>query len=75
MSRLNLMITNLKIAGMHCAACKALIEDVCSEFAGVASCEVDVAAGRAVIAHDGSADLQAITAEINKLGEYRAAIV
>jgi Cu+-exporting ATPase len=69
------MTTTLHITGMHCVACKTLIEDVCSEFAGVRSCSVNVAAGRAVIEHDDTADLPAIVIEINDLGNYRATIV
>ncbi|MEK9152050.1 MAG: heavy metal-associated domain-containing protein [Patescibacteria group bacterium] len=69
------MTATLQITGMHCVSCKALIEDVCSEFAGVTSCAVDVAAGRAIIGHDGSADMQAVVGEINRLGKYRASIV
>lgn len=69
------MITKLKITGMHCASCKALIEDVCSEIAGVRSCAVDVAAGEAVIEHDESVGPSLLVREIDGLGDYKATIV
>ena len=60
----------IKIAGMHCASCKSLIEDVCKETKGVSSCAVDLVTGKGVIEHDDSLDFAAMTAEIKKLGEY-----
>lgn len=55
---------------MHCASCKALIEDVCREISGVVSCEVNLESGVAVIAHDGALDIEAVKKEIGGLGEY-----
>lgn len=69
------MTTTLNIAGMHCASCKALIEDACSDIAGVTSCTVDVADGKAVVEHDGSVDAQKLISAISALGTYQATAV
>ncbi len=63
--------TKLTITGMHCASCKALIEDVCMEIAGVKSCSVDVAKGEATIEHDESVGTSLFAREIEGLGDYR----
>lgn len=67
--------TKLKIAGMHCASCKALIEDVCSEVSGVRSCVVDAATETATVEHDDSLNPAVLIDEIRGLGDYAAAIV
>jgi copper chaperone CopZ len=45
----------LKTAGMTCGACGASIEKALQSARGVASVEVDVAAGRVVVAYDSKA--------------------
>lgn len=67
--------TTISISGMHCASCKALIEDVAGEMPGVTSCSVDVAAGRGVIEHDERFNLHDLAKEIESLGEYRVSAV
>ena len=62
-----MITTQLQITGMHCASCKALIEDVCKDFAGVASCDVDFATGKAVITHDEHTDIEGLIKEIEQL--------
>lgn len=59
---------------MHCASCKALIEEVSSEIAGVTSCVVDVASGTAKIEHDTSVDPETIRREIEGLGDYKVSL-
>ena len=66
--------TRLTVTGMHCASCKALIEDVCMEIAGVKSCSVDVAKGEAIIEHDESVGPSLLAREIEGLGVYRIAL-
>ncbi|MCC6563750.1 heavy-metal-associated domain-containing protein [Candidatus Uhrbacteria bacterium] len=63
------MITKFNITGMHCASCKALIEDACLDIPGVSSCRVDLATNVATVEHD--ADAALLKDEIAKLG-YRA---
>ncbi|MEK6899617.1 MAG: heavy metal-associated domain-containing protein [Nanoarchaeota archaeon] len=65
------MKTTITIKGMHCKSCKMLIEDACSEIAGVKSCTVDFNTGKAVIEHDGKLDLKKVKKEIEGLGEYK----
>lgn len=67
--------TKLTITGMHCASCKALIEDVCTDVTGVRSCAVDRDAGTASVEHDDSLDPAVLVDEIRNLGDYGAAIV
>ncbi|MEK7607152.1 MAG: heavy metal-associated domain-containing protein [Patescibacteria group bacterium] len=62
--------TKLKITGMHCASCKALIEDVCREIPGVSACEVNLESGVATVMHDDSVDVGVVKKEIGGLGEY-----
>jgi len=69
------MITTLKIQGMHCASCKALIEDVCQEIPGVTACNVDIASNIAKIEHDSSVSPDTIRHEIEELGDYQTSIV
>jgi copper chaperone CopZ len=68
------MITNLNIQGMHCASCKLLIEDVCRDIPGVASCTVDVATHSAKIDHDASVTEHRIRREIEGLGDYKVSM-
>jgi Cu+-exporting ATPase len=42
----------LRIEGMHCSSCVALIEESLTEQAGVAEAVVDLDAGRAVVRYD-----------------------
>lgn len=69
------MITTLNIQGMHCASCKALIEDVCQEIPGVTSCSVDVASSTAKIEHNASVNPETIRREIEGLGDYKTSTV
>ena len=47
-----------------------LIEEVCSELAGVTSCTVDFKTGKTVIEHDEKVDLKRLKKEIEQLGKY-----
>ncbi len=69
------MITTLNIQGMHCASCKALIEDVCNDIPGVTSCTVDVSTNTARIEHDMSVDIEVIRREIEGLDSYKVTVV
>ncbi len=66
--------TIINIKGLHCPACKILIEDVCSEIEGVHSTNVDSKTGETVIEHDESLDLENLKKEIESLGEYKVTI-
>ncbi len=67
------MKTIITIQGTHCESCKALIEDVCSEIAGMQSCFVDFKSGRTEIEHDQNFDWVAFKKEIESLGPYKIA--
>ncbi len=64
------MKTTFTVKGMHCASCKELIEDVCKEMKGVASCSVNFKTGKVEIEHTEPLDKQKLTKEIKSLGEY-----
>ena len=64
------MKTTITIKGTHCAACKALIEDVGKDIPGVAACTVDFKTGETVIAYGRMLDWGKLKAEIEQLGAY-----
>lgn len=66
---------NLKIEGLHCASCKALIEDVAGDVSGISRCEVDPVSGMTEVAADTPAAIQELMKEIAALGEYRVSQV
>lgn len=68
------MKTTLTIKGTHCNACKALIEDVCSEIGGIHSFNVDFSTGKTEIEHDENVDWEKLKKEIESLGEYRVEV-
>lgn len=69
------MITTLHITGLHCASCKALIEDVTKDIPGVTSAVVDSEKMTATIEHEESVQPEMLRQEIEKLGQYKASIV
>lgn len=66
--------TTIHIKGLHCAACKTLIEDVCGELGGVHAVNVDSKTGETVIEHDESLDLENLKNEVEGLGDYQVKI-
>ncbi len=66
--------TTVHIQGLHCAACKTLIADVCSEISGVHSTNVDSKTGETVIEHDENLNLENLKKEIEGLGDYHVTI-
>lgn len=68
------MKTTIAIQGTHCASCKALIEDVCKEIAGITSCNVDFKTGATVIEHEENVDLNLLKNEIEQFGKYKVII-
>lgn len=63
--------TSISVAGMHCASCKTLIEEVAMETPGVRSCAVDLEKGTGTVVHDDAFDFDAFAREIGALGPYR----
>lgn len=64
--------TTFTVAGTHCKACEALIEDVCREdVAGIVSCAVDFRSGKTEIEHDDSLDREDLKRQIESLGNYK----
>ena len=64
--------TVLTIEGTHCEACKALLEEMCREVKGVASCTVDFRTGRTEVEHDGTVDWAIFQRAVSDLGnQYR----
>ena len=68
------METIIKIKGIHCNACKMLIEDVCTEIEGISSCSVNLTGERATITHDTDVNLNKLKEEIEGLGDYTVEI-
>ncbi len=67
------MKTKITIHGTHCSACKALIEDVCSEIKGVKSCTVNFQTGETIVEHDENLDWHVFKKGIEGLGQYKLA--
>ncbi|MBI4851235.1 MAG: heavy-metal-associated domain-containing protein [Acidobacteria bacterium] len=66
------MLTNLSITGMHCQACKKLIESELSDIEGVKTISVDLANASASIEHnDQQINLQTLIDKVIELG-YQA---
>ena len=63
-------MTELTITGMTCGHCSAAVKKALEKVAGVASADVDLAAGRAKVA--GSAPVAALIAAVQDEG-YQAA--
>ncbi|HIH02669.1 MAG TPA: heavy-metal-associated domain-containing protein [Methanoregulaceae archaeon] len=62
------METTLRVSGMHCTSCAALIEDAIGEIPGAKTLSVDHAGGTVVVAHDSEATLEAIRQAIRSEG-------
>jgi len=59
----------LRVEGMHCGSCVALIEETLVEHAGVTSATVDLDAARAVVGFDRSqVDVDVLTAAVAEVG-------
>ena len=65
------MKTEFIVTGFHCPSCKMLMEDVCSDFAEITSCSVDVKTGKVVIEHEPGLDFTKLKKEIESLGKYK----
>ena len=63
------MLTIVSIPGIHCASCKALIEDVSLEFPAISSVNVDLTSKEVRIDHEEGFDLDAWTREVESLND------
>jgi copper chaperone CopZ len=62
------METTLKVSGMHCTACKMLIEDAISEIKGAKAVSVDHTTGAVTVAYDSNDTLEQIKLAIRGEG-------
>ncbi len=60
----------LKVEGMHCGSCEALVKDELGEMAGVKAVEASHADGTVVVRYEGQLDPGRVKAAIEELG-YR----
>ena len=65
------MKTTITIKGIHCNACKLLIEDVSKDIKGVKLCQVNFQTGITVIEHDEQFNLDVFRKEIECIGQYK----
>jgi len=63
-----IMETTLKVSGMHCTACKMLIEDTISEIGGAQALSVDHTTGIVTVSYDLDETLAKIKAAIRGEG-------
>ena len=64
------MQTKIKITGMHCASCKALLEDVARDVPGVTACTIDSEQATGIIEHDTSFSFDDVVKEVASLDKY-----
>lgn len=64
------METTLKIQGMNCVSCKALIEETVTALPGVQACVVDINAKQAKVTHSADVDPKTIQSAIESLEEF-----
>lgn len=62
------METTLKVSGMHCPACKMLVEDALNEIKGAKAVSVNHTTGVVTVAYDSNATLEQIKTAIQKEG-------
>ena len=62
------METTLKVSGMHCTACKMLIEDAISEINGATAVSVDYTTGAVTVGYDSNETLDKIKTAIRGEG-------
>ena len=62
------METTLKVSGMHCTACKMLIEDAISEIKGAKAVSVDHTTGAVTVGYDSDEILDKIKTAIRGEG-------
>ncbi len=65
------MKKTIKIQGIHCSACKFLIEDISSKFKGIKSCTVDDNTGNTEIEYDEQLDWNQFKKEVESAGSYK----
>lgn len=58
----------IQVAGMHCASCGMLIDDVLEDLPGVVASETNVRAGSTMVEHDGSVTTRQIIDAIDGVG-------
>ncbi len=63
------MKTTVKIPGMHCHSCVALVTEVSEESSGVQNVNVDLNSKEVSLEYDENFNLAAWTQEIESLGE------
>lgn len=64
------METKIKIIGMHCASCKALLEDVARDVPGVTACTINAEQAVGTLEHDASFNFDTFVKEIATLNTY-----
>ena len=62
------METTLKVSGMHCTACKMLIEDAVSEIKGAKAVSVNYTTGAVTVGYDSDETLEKIRTAIRGEG-------
>ena len=62
------METTLNVSGMHCTACKMLVEDAISEIKGVQAVSVDHTTGAVAVSYDSNETLEKIKTAIRGEG-------
>ena len=65
------MKIQFKVTGMTCNACKAVIEDVATDFPEITHCTVEVASGKGSLEFKDGFDPNLFKNAIDTVGEYK----
>lgn len=65
------MKTQFKVTGMDCHACKAMIEDVATDFPEITHCDVDFKTGLGNLEYKEGFDLNKFKSAVDAVGKYK----
>ncbi len=64
------MKIQFKVKGTHCHACKAMIEDISTDFPEIKHCEIDFKTGLGNLEYEDNFDLNNFKEAVEAAGEY-----
>ena len=65
------MKKELKLTGMTCPACKAIIEDICSDYSEIPAANADIKAATLTLEHKAGFDMTQLKNEIESEGDFK----
>lgn len=65
------MKIQFKVTGMHCNSCKAMIEDIATDFPDITHCEVDFKSGLGSLECQDGFDINKFKVAIEEVDKYK----